>query len=74
MIPRLLALAQCFACCRSGIWDVMAEAPASGATDTPTPYHTMLPQNNAGVYLLSDEAAAFEDMRCRLEKLMQLDK
>lgn len=58
---------------RSGIWDVMAEAPMSDATDTFTPYQTMFPQNNAGVYLPSDEAAAFEDMRCRLEKLMQLD-
>ena len=51
----------------------MAEAPVSDATDTFTPYQTMFPQNNAGVYLPSDEAAAFEDMRCRLEKLMQLD-
>lgn len=51
----------------------MAEAPVSDASDTSTPYQTMFPQNNAGVYLPSDEAAAFEDMRCRLEKLMQLD-
>lgn len=55
------------------MWDVMADSPSSDMGDPSASYQTMYPQNNAGVYLPSEDAAALEDMRCRLEKLMQLD-
>ena len=35
--------------------------------------NTTLPHNNAGVYLPSDNAAALEELRLRLERLMQLE-
>ena len=56
---------------RSGMWDIMADSSASDIIDT-SASQTAFPQNNAGVYLPNEEAAAFEDMRCRLERLMQL--
>lgn len=53
------------------MWDIMADSSASDIVDT-SASQTAFPQNNAGVYLPNDDAAAYEDMRCRLERLMQL--
>lgn len=58
---------------RSGEWNVMAENPLADTLDTLDSAQSVFPQNNAGVYLPSENTAAFEEVRCRLEKLMQLE-
>ena len=64
-------------CCRSGKWTVVDDStdttPESSQFQCLDSSAIQQPHNNAGVYLPSDSAAALEELRSRLEKLMQLD-
>lgn len=61
---------------RNGLWSVVDES-TDQADDVPYPYldsnTAQQPFNNAGVYLPNESAMALEELRSRLEKLMQLD-
>ena len=56
----------------------MAESPLADTPDNLDTAQSIFPehgfsQNNAGVYMPNENAAALEEVRCRLEKLMQLE-